>query len=307
MYEAPAPPKKEIPYPWIVAGLSVLSFILLIVILSDGSTAAKSTEALVVSQSASAYRERLMQDKIDALTADHAAANRASGQLLAAAEKRIADLTAEVNLLRDRSAVRVLPAARAGLGKAKAAAAEPASGLLSQAMIAWGEGNLIAAKSKFEAILAADPNDISALDGLADVNSKIAERGSAWANQNEEYLVKLDSDGSVSKASSGLRYKIVSRGSGYKPKATSMVKCLYVGKFIDGIVFDSTAKRNNEPSEFPLDSVIPAWTEGLQYIGVGGKILLYAPPSLAYGSRRTGPIPPDSVLIFEIELVDITK
>jgi FKBP-type peptidyl-prolyl cis-trans isomerase len=106
---------------------------------------------------------------------------------------------------------------------------------------------------------------------------------------------------------SGLRFKVISYGSGPKPKANSTVKCLYEGKLIDGKIFDSTRNRNNEPAEFPLDAVIPAWTEGLQYIGVGGKIILYAPPSLAYGSRRTGPIPPDSVLIFEVELVGITK
>jgi FKBP-type peptidyl-prolyl cis-trans isomerase len=185
--------------------------------------------------------------------------------------------------------------------------------LLAEALHARDEGNLLRAKSKFEEILAIDPEDMGAKEGLASTMGALAEAstgvtaGSSWDVMNKQFLAKLNFEKSVAMTASGLRYKIISYGSSPKPNATSTVKCLYEGKLIDGKIFDSTRNRNNEPSEFPLDAVIPAWTEGLQHIGVGGKIILYAPPSLAYGSRRTGPIPPDSVLIFEIELVCITK
>ena len=83
------------------------------------------------------------------------------------------------------------------------------------------------------------------------------------------------------------------------------MKCRYEGKLVDGKVFDSTKTRNNEPSEFPLSGVIPAWTEGVQLIGIGGKIVLYCPSAIAYGDQGQGPIPGKSVLEFEVELVEI--
>jgi FKBP-type peptidyl-prolyl cis-trans isomerase len=69
-------------------------------------------------------------------------------------------------------------------------------------------------------------------------------------------------------------------------------------------VFDSTANRGNEPAEFGLGQVIPAWTEGVQKIGKGGKIVIYAPAALGYGKEGQGPIPGESVLEFEVELVE---
>ena len=144
------------------------------------------------------------------------------------------------------------------------------------------------------------------------LNAMIEERVSAkagkWGKQNEEFLAKIDADKSVTKTASGLRYKILAPGSAVKPTAASTVKCLYEGKTIDGNVFDSTKTRNNEPSEFPLSGVIPAWTEGVQLIGVGGKIVLYCPSAIAYGDQGRPPqIPGKSVLEFEVELVEILK
>jgi len=104
---------------------------------------------------------------------------------------------------------------------------------------------------------------------------------------------------------SGLQYKIISEGTGKKPAATDTVLVNYRGTTIDGVEFDSSYKRN-EPIEFPLNGVIPGWTEGVQLIKEGGKIQLTIPANLAYGSAGAGGvIAPDSTLIFDIELLKV--
>jgi FKBP-type peptidyl-prolyl cis-trans isomerase len=103
---------------------------------------------------------------------------------------------------------------------------------------------------------------------------------------------------------SGLRYQILQQGSGPTPKPTETVKVHYTGTLINGEVFDSSVQRG-EPAEFPLDQVIPGWTEGIQKIQKGGKIKLYVPSNLAYGDDGRPGIPPASTLIFEVELLDI--
>ncbi len=136
---------------------------------------------------------------------------------------------------------------------------------------------------------------------------RVNAKAGKWGKQNEEFLAKIDADKSVTKTASGLRYKILVPGSAVKPTKESTVKCRYEGKLADGKVFDSTKTRNNEPTEFPLSGVIPAWTEGVQLIGVGGKIMLYCPAALAYGEEGRPGIPGKSVLEFEVELVEILK
>jgi FKBP-type peptidyl-prolyl cis-trans isomerase len=232
---------------------------------------------------------------------------------VAVAEKRIAELTAERDRLKVVEAPRemTIPKVDRVMTDEDRAARKPL--LLAEALKARDDGYLQLARSKFEEILAIDPKDMGAHEGLVSTNAAIAEAasgvtaGGGLDDANRRFFASIDSEKSVAMTASGLRFKVLSYGSGPKPKATSTVKCLYEAKFIDGRILDSTKNRNNEPSEFSLSAVIPGWTEGLQYIGVGGRIILYCPPSLAYGSRRVGPIPPDSVLIFEIELVDITK
>jgi FKBP-type peptidyl-prolyl cis-trans isomerase len=109
----------------------------------------------------------------------------------------------------------------------------------------------------------------------------------------------------VIETATGLQYKIIAPGSEEKPKATDVVKVHYTGKLIDGSVFDSSVERG-EPVEFPLNRVIPGWTEGMQLIGKGGKIELYIKSDLAYGDQGAGPqIPGGSLIIFEVELLDI--
>ena len=97
---------------------------------------------------------------------------------------------------------------------------------------------------------------------------------------------------------------ILQAGTGEFPTAESTVTVHYTGTLIDGTVFDSSVERG-EPISFPLSGVIPGWTEGVQLINVGGKIELTIPYELGYGERGSGPIPPRSVLIFEVELISI--
>mgnify|MGYP002583588143 FL=1 len=104
---------------------------------------------------------------------------------------------------------------------------------------------------------------------------------------------------------SGLQYEIIKEGQGAKPKATDKVRVHYHGTLINGVVFDSSVERG-EPAEFPLNAVIPGWTEILQLMPVGSKWRVVIPSELAYGSRGAGDvIRPNMTLIFEIELLDI--
>lgn len=104
----------------------------------------------------------------------------------------------------------------------------------------------------------------------------------------------------------GFQYKMMQEGSGEMPKETDVVKVNYKGTLVDGTEFDSSYKRN-EPAQFPLNGVIRGWTLGLQKMKVGGKMMLWLPASLAYGERGGGPIGPNQVLTFEIELLEIVK
>jgi len=105
---------------------------------------------------------------------------------------------------------------------------------------------------------------------------------------------------------SGLQYKVITTGTGDKPKATDTVVTQYRGTTIDGTEFDSSYKRN-EPAEFPVNAVIPGWTEALQLMTVGSKWQLAIPSSLAYGENAPPQIGPNSVLLFDVELVAIKK
>ncbi len=105
---------------------------------------------------------------------------------------------------------------------------------------------------------------------------------------------------------SGLKYRILRQGAGGKPKATDTVEVNYHGWLDDGKVFDSSYARG-ESIEFPLNRVIPGWTEGMQLVGEEGMIELEIPSNLGYGPRGTpgGPIPPNARLHFLVELIDV--
>ena len=106
---------------------------------------------------------------------------------------------------------------------------------------------------------------------------------------------------------SGLVYESIKDGAGESPKATDTVKVHYKGMFLDGKEFDSSYKRG-EPTEFPLNRVIPCWTEGVQRMKPGGKAKLTCPPEIAYGARGAGGvIPPNTTLNFEVELISVKR
>ena len=106
---------------------------------------------------------------------------------------------------------------------------------------------------------------------------------------------------------SGLQYKVLKTGNGPSPKATDTVSTHYHGTLVDGTVFDSSVQRGT-PAQFPVNRVIPGWTEALQLMKVGDKWQLVIPSKLGYGDRGSPPvIPPSATLIFEVELLDIVR
>lgn len=118
-------------------------------------------------------------------------------------------------------------------------------------------------------------------------------------------LADTPSDSTYMKTESGLKYKVVTEGTGASPKATDNVTVHYTGKLTNGQVFDSSVTRG-EPATFPLNQVIPGWTEGLQLMKEGGKTIFYLPSNLAYGEMGApGAIPPNADLIFEVELIKV--
>lgn len=120
----------------------------------------------------------------------------------------------------------------------------------------------------------------------------------------EEFLAKNKGKKGVTTTASGLQYEIVKAGTGPKPKDTDTVQVHYTGTLLDGTKFDSSVDRG-EPATFPLKGVIPGWTEGLQLMPVGSKYKFYIPSALAYGENGPGPIGPNAMLTFEVELLKI--
>ena len=135
---------------------------------------------------------------------------------------------------------------------------------------------------------------------------KAADDAKASLEKGKKFLEENAKKKGVTVTKSGLQYEVITEGKGVKPKATDMVKVHYTGTLIDGTKFDSSVDRK-EPAEFPLDHVIPGWTEGVQLMNVGAKYKFYLPSELAYGAQGAGSIPANSVLIFEVELLSIGK
>jgi len=122
-----------------------------------------------------------------------------------------------------------------------------------------------------------------------------------------EFLEQNAKNDSVVQTQSGLQYMVLKEGTGAKPGAEDTVTVHYTGKLLDGTVFDSSVERG-EPTSFPLNAVIPGWTEGLQLMSEGAKYRLFIPSELAYGSKGAGDqILPNATLIFDVELIKVTK
>ena len=126
--------------------------------------------------------------------------------------------------------------------------------------------------------------------------------------KGQEFLAKNKEEEDVEVTESGLQYKVIEEGTGVSPDANDTVKVHYVGKTIDGETFDNSIERD-EPAEFPVNRVIPGWTEGLQLMKQGAKYKFFIPTDLAYGTkvRPGGQIEPNEALIFEVELLEVDK
>ena len=132
-------------------------------------------------------------------------------------------------------------------------------------------------------------------------------KSDAEKEKAKPFLESAAKEPGAEKTASGLVFKTIKPGTGDSPKATDRVKVHYHGTLMDGTVFDSSVQRG-EPAEFPLNGVVPCWTEGVQKMKVGEKAKLVCPSSIAYGDRGHPPkIPGGATLIFEIELLEIKK
>lgn len=147
-----------------------------------------------------------------------------------------------------------------------------------------------------EAIKKMQENATNKMKKVAEENK---DKGAKFLEENKK---KPD----IKVTASGLQYQVVKDGTGAMPTDAQTVKVHYVGTLIDGTEFDSSVKRG-KPAEFPVNRVIPGWTEALKLMKVGSKWKLYIPANLAYGEQGRPSIPPNSVLIFDVELLEILK
>jgi len=162
--------------------------------------------------------------------------------------------------------------------------------------------NLPSIKSLAAALAVASTTILTSTTIMAQDSSS---NSSSNLTKGQTFLKENSSKPGVHTTPSGLQYKVITEGHGKSPKATDTVLVHYRGTTIDGVEFDSSYKRN-EPISFPLNGVIPGWTEGVQLMKEGGKVQLFIPSNLAYGSQGAGGvIAPDSTLIFDIELLKV--
>lgn len=133
-----------------------------------------------------------------------------------------------------------------------------------------------------------------------------AKAGEMNAKAGKEYLANNAKEEGVKVTESGLQYLVVKEGNGKKPAPNDVVTVHYTGRLIDGTVFDSSVERG-EPATFAVGQVIPGWVEGLQLMSEGSAYRLFIPSELAYGEHGTGPIQPNSTLIFDVQLLKVGK
>lgn len=141
---------------------------------------------------------------------------------------------------------------------------------------------------------------------MAYMSKQQASKSKPNVDAGEKFLAQNKKNAAVKTTPSGLQYEVLTQGTGPKPLVTDTVVVNYKGTLLDGSEFDNSYKRG-EPISFPLNGVIRGWTEGLQLMPVGSKYKFYIPHQLGYGLNEQGPIPAGSVLIFEVELLQIKK
>ncbi|MEE9910529.1 MAG: FKBP-type peptidyl-prolyl cis-trans isomerase [Deltaproteobacteria bacterium] len=152
--------------------------------------------------------------------------------------------------------------------------------------------------------LAAEPEAyMQKINQLAQARIQVAAEKEK--EQSKPYLEKAASEKDARKLPSGVIYQEIKAGSGAQPKATDIVKVHYTGSLVNGKVFDSSVQRG-QPADFPLNQVIPCWTEGVGMMKVGGKAKLTCPSDSAYGDRgRPSAIPGGATLVFDVELLEV--
>ena len=165
-------------------------------------------------------------------------------------------------------------------------------------------GKMLLTDAELREIMAGFQNELRRKQ-MALQNQRAQEIAEKNKTDGEAFLTQNKSAEGVITLESGLQYKILTEGTGEKPKPGDTVVCHYRGTLLDGTEFDSSYKRN-APETFAVQGVIKGWTEALQLMPVGSKWQLFVPSSLAYGERGAGrEIGPNAVLIFEVELISI--
>lgn len=139
-----------------------------------------------------------------------------------------------------------------------------------------------------------------------DMQQKQTETAQKNGAEAEKFLATNKTKEGVKTTESGLQYKVLKEGGGAQPKSSDTVTVNYRGTLMDGTEFDSSYKRG-QPATFPVSGVIKGWTEALQLMKVGSKLQLFIPATLAYGEQGRPGIPPNSLLIFEVELMNLTS
>lgn len=136
------------------------------------------------------------------------------------------------------------------------------------------------------------------------MQKQAVEKAAAAKQAGDDFRADFEKQEGVKKTDTGLLYQVITPAEGEQPKDTDTVQVHYKGTLIDGTQFDNSYDRG-EPATFPLNRVIPGWTEGVQLMPVGSKFKFVIPPELAYGEQDTPTIPANSTLVFEVELLKI--
>lgn len=142
-------------------------------------------------------------------------------------------------------------------------------------------------------------HDAQAMKEIQKLGAENEAKGTAFLAENAKKA-------GIKTTATGLQYEVIKAGTGVAPTADDQVQVHYEGKMLDGTVFDSSIARG-QPVTFPLAGVIAGWTEGLQLMKEGGKSRFFIPAKLAYGETGASTIPPNSVLVFEVELLKVIK